>query len=475
MFEELVKKFAALACKEVLTKQELLEAREIMLRLKKDGMSNQEISNLSGGKWSESTVKGYTKGVKAKEPALWHDMTTLLSNLISMGISLEDVDTAINLIEDLQSRKVGLDDVIEFLLASDAASVDVTTLIQQCKQMKESSLSVKSTAEMLDLKKEMEENGLSLDVLPALVKLAQNYGHPEQVLESVSSYGSLVDLQNKVEEVQKSLEDIKIKQNHAEAKLKQTQKTLAELSEPLSAYEKVLKLGFDEMGLRDLAALTDKYGGHKAVFKSLKTFASYSEIKNQVAKAKSELNKLELDISKLNTNYGHLTTAVNMCQTLISKYKFGLDAIATIFSVASKYGEPLAVLKSVEAQGKLELIQQELNGLEGKVAERKKLLVELEGKHEEALEHLESLNQMALKVGAAVAGVKSQVSNSQDVKKLLNFITNPASASYKEHGPIVLTVATCLRKWVASNEQNFESAYNIKKAFDNLITELGGS
>jgi len=474
MLEEIVKKFSALAGKEALTKGEHLEVLELMRELKKEGVGNQEISNLSGGRWSESTVKGYTKGIKAKETALWHDATSLLSDFISAGISLEDAATVLSVVEDLKSRKAGLDNVIEFLLAADTASIDVTTVIEQFKQMKEFSLTVKSMAELLELNKKVEENGLSLDVLPALVKLAQNYGHPEQVLESLSSYGSMVEVQDEIKEAKEQLENIKIKQNQAEAKLQQTQKTLAELSEPLSAYQKAAQLGFDDKGLRDLAILTEKCGGYQDVFKSLKTFASYSEIKNQVAKAKSELSNLKSDIGKLSSNYSHLTTALNMCQTLISKYKFGLDAIATIFSVAGKYGEPLTVLKSVEAYGNLESIQQELSGLEGKIAERRKLFTELEGKHGEALEKLESLNQMALKVGAAVAEVKSQLSNSKDVQKLLNIVNNPASASYEEYGPLVLTIATSLRKWVASNEHKFKSAYIIKKAFDNLIGELGG-
>jgi chromosome segregation ATPase len=211
------------------------------------------------------------------------------------------------------------------------------------------------------------------------------------------------------------------------------------------------------------------------VLKAIKGYTNYLEIKNKVSEARAELGSLESDINKLSAKHSHLTSAISMCQTLISKYKFGLDAIATIFSVASKYGEPIAVLKNVEAYGKLESIQNELTGLEGKVAERRRLLTELEGKYNEVLEQLKSLNEMALKVGADIAGVKSQLSHSKDVQKLLNFITNPASASYEEHGPIVLAIAKSLRVWLTNNENKFKSFYSAKKGFDNLITELGGS
>jgi len=50
--EELVKKFIALASKSSLTKPEQEEARQLMKQLKEEGMSNEEISKLSKGRWT---------------------------------------------------------------------------------------------------------------------------------------------------------------------------------------------------------------------------------------------------------------------------------------------------------------------------------------------------------------------------------------------------------------------------------------
>ena len=85
---------------------------------------------------------------------------------------------------------------------------------------------------------------------------------------------------------------------------------------------------------------------------------------------------LESKVNKLNVEYSHLAAAVKMCQTLINKYAFGLDVISTTLSLAEKYGEPLIVLKSVEAYGKLEVMQEELVRLESKVIKRKLVLPE---------------------------------------------------------------------------------------------------
>ncbi len=114
--EELVKKFVALASKETLSKSENEEARKLMGQLKKAGMSNSEISVLSNGKWSESTVKGYNTGIKTSEPSPWGDAISLLNDLISTGMSLDDVDTTLTIDKDLKSRDVGLDDIVEIFI-----------------------------------------------------------------------------------------------------------------------------------------------------------------------------------------------------------------------------------------------------------------------------------------------------------------------------------------------------------------------
>jgi len=80
-----------------------------------------------------------------------------------------------------------------------------------------------------------------------------------------------------------------------------------------------------------------------------------AQIKGEVTKAKSELSNLHSEINKVSTKYSHLTTAIKMCQTLITEYKFGLDAIAMIFSLAKKYDAPMEVLKAIETYGKLQV------------------------------------------------------------------------------------------------------------------------
>lgn len=77
--DQLATKFVSLAAKSTLTKAEHGEAQKLMRQLKEAGMSNEEISKLSNGKWSVPTVKRYTFGERFKG----HQVTSMgMSDLL---------------------------------------------------------------------------------------------------------------------------------------------------------------------------------------------------------------------------------------------------------------------------------------------------------------------------------------------------------------------------------------------------------
>lgn len=471
--EELSVKLVTLANKLTLSKTEHQEARELMRSLKTAGLSNEEISQISKGRWSPSTVKGYTKGVKAPASSPWQDTVSLLNDLISTGINLEDINTVLTVTEDLKSREVSLTDVIDVLCTADSVGVDLTTLVNETKELTESGLSLNNVKEAIKLKNKLEAKGLLLDSLLVLVKLANTYGDAQKVLEAVSAYGSLEDMKAEINTTNKELQSLNAEGTSARQNLQETQDALAELAKPLEAYKKAVGLGFGEE-LDGLAILADKFGGPKAVFQVLKGYVDYSEINNKVSQAQSELVTLESEVNKLRAEYSHLAAAVKMCQTLISNYNFGLDVISTTLSLAEKYGEPLIVLKSVEVYGKLEVMQEELTRLESKVIKRKELLAQLEGKNDEALKQLESLSAIAMKTGAEVSKVESRLEESKHLHRVIVLINDPSLANYQEYGQLAVAILKSILKWVTNNEKHFLYPNRMKSALQDLITELGG-
>lgn len=472
--EELANKFVNLANKTTLLKTEHVEARKLMCQLRKSGMGNAEISKLSGEKWSESTVKGYTKGVKAESPSQWQNIAGLLLDIIDTGIGLEDLDTAVVLVEDLKTRGVTFDDMVDILLAVDSVSISIEILVELAKTIKEDGLTPNDVTDTVKLKKQIEENSFSVDCLPTLAKIAQTYGETQKVIEAFSAFGSLSEIKNEVEAAQDKLGKLQTDIDSLDQKSQQTKTDLSELEKPLQSYQKVFSLGFDEGELENLVNLSAKYGGHKAVLQALTLYVDYQGIMGKTEEVRSQLNTLQAETGKINVKYDHLKSAVAMCDSLLHKHKFGLDAIVSILSAAKKHGQPLNVLKALDAYGTLKLLVENLEETRGKVGETEKLLRQLEGQYQAALEHVDSLSARALKVGAEITSVENKLTNSKAVDKIMVFVNSPNGASYTEHGPVAVLFSRALLSWVIANEPKFKYPISIKDGLKTLVSELGG-
>lgn len=135
--EELAKKFVILAAKPALTKAEHEEALKLMQELKGEGMNNTDISELSKGKWTPSTVKFYTPGIKPAHPNPWDNAVASLDKLLSASLTLDDVETAMTVAEDLDSHSTSLGQVIELLVAAESSSIEIADLFHQQEQLKQ--------------------------------------------------------------------------------------------------------------------------------------------------------------------------------------------------------------------------------------------------------------------------------------------------------------------------------------------------
>ena len=163
-----------------------------------------------------------------------------------------------------------------------------------------------------------------------------------------------------------------------------------------------------------------------------------------------------------------------MCETLINQYKFGLDAVATVLSVAERYGSALEVLKAVEAYGKLEALNQETAKRGGEASQLTKEIAQLEGQRKQTQESLASLSALAVEVGNQVGKVEGQAAGNNELGKLLELVRNPYGADYEKYIPTTLVLVLALKKWVSKNETKFQNYYSTKSGLESLFKELGG-
>ena len=472
--EELTEKFMALASKETLSKAEHEEVRKCMQQLKKVGVSNKEISALSDGKWSESTVKGYTPGIKAINPAPWQDVVTMLNKIISAGMDFDDIDNAASIPYQLEEQGITLEQAIGLLDTVETHSMDLTAMAQLNDELKKHGLSPKDSEEALVLKKELEAMGFTISSLKPIVELVKNYGNTQGITEAVSKYSSLADIESQTAVAKEGLEVLNQDISRAKEHLEDTQKQTSHLEEPLKAYEKAVTLGFGLDELTTLSELAEKYGSTEKVLQAVTDVTDHAHYLSLIDKTKVELVRIEAKIQQFEVQYAHLKTAVTICETLHNKHGLGLDAISTILSIAEKYGKINNVLKGVDSYGNLQELQEKIDKLEGAVAELQSLLALLEGKIDEALKQFEALNAIAMKTGSEVNKVENRLQESKALHKIVSFISDPTSANYQEYGQLAVAILKSILKWVTNNENHFLYPNRMKSALQDLITELGG-
>jgi len=473
--EELAKRFQVLANRPTLARVEQLEAQNLMQQLKQEGMSNDEISKLSEGKWAPSTVKGYTKGIKASVTNTWQDAIGQFDRLLSLNMALEDVERALVLNQNLEVHHINLDQVVNLLATAEAAFIDIATIVELDQEFQRSGLSPNRVTEALSFKAKLEEKGFDLNSLDTLADLIKKHGDPQEILKAVSEYQSLVELKEQVRTAKEQVDSLNLQITSAGQQLTQVETALCEKNTLQEAYLKAVELGFAEEVLVGLSTLAKKYGTAGKVIDAVRAYANYADIVSKINKAKSDRASIQAEIGKLEIQYAHLKTAISMCQTLMQEHKLGLDAIFTILSVAKKYGEPISVLKAVEAFGNLQAINNELAKQKGKVVGLREQIALLEGKYEEMLHNIDALQAVSLKVGAGVGKVQRQLENDRVLEKVITLINTPASANYHDHGSLVVAIAKSLDTWVTSNEKKFNSPYSIRSGLQALVKELGGT
>ncbi len=472
--DELIKRFKALASKKSLTKAEQKESRDLMRKLKKAGISNGEISELSNGRWALSTVKFYTPGIKPLHPNEWDNAVKLLNAMIASGLSLDHVEIAVAISDQLQAAGVSLSELVDLLYAADSSSMETADLCQYYELMKQYNLSPKNISEAVSLKDELENMGLSLDSLQPIIEIAKNYGEPEKILQALSQYKKLVDIDHEIEVTKEKLDSLNKTLAGTQEQVEAAGATLSQLKEPVEALDKVEQLGFGVNEFEKVGDLAQKYGSAKKLLDAINAYDTYADIQDKANKAKANLTSLKADIQKLQLEHAHIQTAVNMCEKLTGDYDFGLDAVSAILSAAEKYGDPITVLKAVEAYSKLEVILQEIDKQQGIISANKKEIAQLDGRYEDTLSKLESLNDLALKVGSEVGKVQGEMSASDHLKKLLMLINEPYSAEYGDHINTAILVALSLRHWVIKNGNKFKNCDYIKSGLEFLVRELGG-
>jgi len=514
-----------LARKEKLTASELDRAKALMVELKQRGMLNSEIAELTDGRWSESTVKGYTKGVRASDPEPWKSATALFSQMFSKNLSLADVSQAMAITTELEAMGSSLGDVVAFMqdlkergatLSQLSETVNVNAQLQQLgtspteiakfiQQLTEENIDVPALVlllrdwheagltpidvqSVLSYKAQLENGGFDIQILLQIAEAAGKFGSPPEVIEAVAKYGGLGELDEELQAKQKDLETKAAEMGSrnqeldaASHKLEEARNETAAMEKTLATYRRLEAIGFDEKGLGELAKATEKYGTPPKVLRALNRFVDLTKLKATYDELRNKVKQKRQLVKNLDEQYSHLKEPIEMCKTLL-KRKFGLNALSLINQTAWRYSEPTEVMKAIEAYGQLKEIKKQINQAETDLAEIKGKIEVLKETHAEynartntILEQFETLNAKAIEVGRTVGSVEQQLKKDTLASNILNLMQNPVSAGYEQYLPLVLVMVKSISVWATINRSKFRFHSLVDKNLQDLAGYLGGS
>lgn len=371
--ERVAKELMVLARKDELSPSDHQRARALMKELRKMAMTNAQIAELTQGRWAETTVKEYTRGVTAVDPQQWQSTTALLAEMLSKGLAAEDVRETIAVRDKLEGGGSSLAEITEFLVELKGAGIDVGTVVALCRDWKASGLTPSDAASALKYKGEIEEAGFGLGSLLDIAQAAKALGSPEEVLEAVGKYRLIAELDEQLKAAQDRLagEESKIKQRleAGEQAIKEVKKRerstgdrLSQLdgqvnarAELLSKAEELEKLGLDAARLGDLCTavtgISAKHGlGRQEAlgkfFDQLKEydaslgFEAEAAMWEAVAETKSlEGERVKAQLDGLEVRYRERKEAVDAMESLL-KQGINPDQVPTWDRILGRFKGP---------------------------------------------------------------------------------------------------------------------------------------
>lgn len=227
--ENILSELQSLAKKQPLKGDDLQRAKELMAMLKKSGYTNKQVSELSGDAWSQHTIKLYTRGVirssdnnNSSFPSSKQSAERTISNMVSRGLSLGQVESAISLKDDLESKGLTIENISFLNNEAQKANLDIQGLLQFYNNLKDARLTIAQLSESLKYKNELERLGITTEDLKEVIEKSKKYGSISKVIQALDDFPTLETIQQQINTMSLQKEDLR---GHTES-LKKEIKTL---------------------------------------------------------------------------------------------------------------------------------------------------------------------------------------------------------------------------------------------------------
>src|SRR5712691_3009120 len=281
LIQEAIADLQFLSLRKPLEGYDLSRARQLMGILREAGYTNQQVSELSNGAWTEPTIKLYTRGVEVRDSSIKQNEVKLIAEMVRRGLSFDEVELALSLKADLDSKGLNFNGVSSLLEGAAKGGMTLSPLIRLFEDLIK--ILPKSTiddlATIVIYKDELKSLGIGTVELTNLSNVSQKFGGLTGMLQAISAFENVKSIQDEVSEVSAQKQQLDTKLTSVRLEIQRLQGEKAAIQRPLSLYEELKIDGFDKIALGSLAYTCRRYNRNmKEVLDAVNTYANLAEI-----------------------------------------------------------------------------------------------------------------------------------------------------------------------------------------------------
>jgi len=362
-------------------------------RMRRVGFNVEQIRILSNGQLKESTIKNYVKGIEASSGAPAQKAIEFIRNGMDEDATISNMIQFFQVKVQADAQKVKIPDLLNLLNILSINKIPPPEFVKCFQDMDHAGLTPVDVKTDLTYKRSIDQVGFGVNNLKQIATASKIFGSPEKVLEAISKYTSLTHLEdqlkekeNQVKEAEKQITGQSKKKEDLHNEVTQIEQNLKSKQELLDGLNQLLKLGYDNNALQNLATSTQNWGGIQQTLAAFKQFLHAVQVATETARLEAEKQTKIAEKTQLENATAHLKTHIEITKELVDTHKLGLDAISSLLRICKKHGKPEQVLKAFEQFNSLEELKKDRQTVEQGIENKKSDLKVLEEK-EKALEN----------------------------------------------------------------------------------------
>jgi len=289
-----VHRFVALS-KQVGIKGSDPKIKELMNTFRKSGFSSSQISELSGGRWSSTLVRQYTKNWKRVDIELDTQrkiLITTLRELVSSNNDIKDVEKYLRLEKTVNAKGSNLQELAELnsiLGDFELHPREIGKLVELSRVLLEQGLNPNTLQYWIRLDQELVEDGFNKQVRMKLYELCRENGGIWKVINAVCQIIDLNNIQSLSMRLGREVEQLNIRKEQLENEIYNNQ-------EIFNAAMNAILAGFDTASLIMISVLSKKLGGPYKVADAIQEYQSVNDVKEDLNAKRIMLKEMEREI-----------------------------------------------------------------------------------------------------------------------------------------------------------------------------------